>query len=128
MRFGHQIHTDEGRMGGRRHIPNPSVSVRTLKQAAAAWVGGWDEEIDDDFEDESGESPGGLHELSVRVGERDEHGEGRGLGEYGAGAGVWPNRFGGTLTVLAEGEEGTHEGTSIAGIASESEMRMEGTR
>ncbi|CAM9818783.1 unnamed protein product, partial [Sphacelaria rigidula] len=52
VRFGHQVTTryTDGRKGVRRHIPNPSVSVGNLKQAAAAWVGGWDEDVEDDRE------------------------------------------------------------------------------
>lgn len=31
-----------------RHIPNPNVSVGNLQEAAKSWVGGWDEDDEDD--------------------------------------------------------------------------------
>ena len=49
VRFGHQVSAQSGRRSS-RHIPNPNVSVKNLKQAAAQWVGGWDEDDDEDNE------------------------------------------------------------------------------
>ena len=49
VRFGHQVSAQSGRRSS-RHIPNPNVSVKNLKQAAKQWVGGWDDEDDEDYQ------------------------------------------------------------------------------
>lgn len=60
VRFGHQVSAQSGRRSS-RHIPNPNVSVKNLKQAAKQWVGGWDDEDDEDYQsaedDVVGDSP-----------------------------------------------------------------------
>lgn len=111
MRFGHQVTTryTDGRKGVRRHIPNPSVSVGNLKQAAAAWVGGWDEDVEDDRE--SSEELGGTQELPSRRDEAEDGADMRIMANLGTGGNAgWVQKYGGTLTALTEGEEGAIEG------------------
>lgn len=57
VRFGHQVSAQSGRRSA-RHIPNPNVSVKNLKQAANQWVGGWDEEDDEDYESAEDDTEG----------------------------------------------------------------------
>lgn len=60
VRFGHQVSASHSGRRSHRHIPNPNVSVGTLRQAAMKWVGGWDDEDDEDFESaEEGDSEQG---------------------------------------------------------------------
>lgn len=111
----------DGRKVARRHIPNPSVSVGNLKQAAAAWVGGWDEDVEDDRQ--SSEELGGTQELPSRRDEAEEAPSMRIMADVGSsGNAGWAQRYGGTLAALTEGEEGAMEGASVAAMRGGAEV------
>lgn len=54
MRFGHQVSAPTAGRRAHRHIPNPNVSLGHLQDAAMKWVGGWDDDDEDDFESAHG--------------------------------------------------------------------------
>lgn len=104
VRFGHQVSTSASGRSMRRHIPNPSISVTSLRQAAKMWVGGWDDDDEDDHDgDDEEEDAAKSHGGVVRP------------------AQSWAS-LGGGLGVVHEEEAGQTEGMSGVAVRSESEM------